>query len=144
MELANITAVRVSIDKDLLWLEGTNFNWRKNEWYTVTKEQEEEYLSRSLICGDSVDHIQGLKNKSEAFCTKNNIKTLKDAFRAYLEHYNNDLLAVDEFYKNFKCLYILKESDKFTIPIPIKIEKNEYYNGEYQTSRSTARNLSNS
>lgn len=133
----------VSIDKDLLWLKGTNFNWRKNEWYEVTQEQEEEYLSRSMIIGDSVDNIKGIAGAGEKFCDKYKIKTLKDVFDRYLNHYPI-LTAVEEFYKNFKCLYILEQSDEFKIPsiIPLPIIKND--ESETQGSRSSTGKLHNS
>ena len=128
----------VAIDKDLLWLEGTNFNWRKNEWTEVNKAQEEEYLSKSLIIGDTVDNIKGLPGKGEAFCKKNNIKMVNEAFIFYLIEYGIGK-GVDQFYKNFKSLYILEESEKYTeLPIPIKIEKDD---AENRGSRSTTGEL---
>lgn len=128
----------VAIDKDLLLLEGNHFNWRKNEWYTVSKEQEEENFSRSMIIGDTVDNIKGIKGAAEKFCDKHNIKNIKDAFKAYVEHYPLPT-AIEEFYKNFKCLYILEYSDKFLkIPTPIRIidYQNNINNDETKIERS--------
>lgn len=131
----------VSIDKDLLWLAGENFNWRKNEWNSVNNQQEEEYLSRSLVCGDGVDNLHGIYGKGPAYCDKNNIKFVWDAFKAYIIELGLEA-GVDEFYKNFKCLYILKESNKFEIPASIKINKNEDETTTYP-SRSTSGRLPN-
>ncbi len=131
----------VAIDKDLLWLQGENFNWRKNEWTSVNKAQEEEYFSKSMIIGDTVDNIKGIPGKGEAFCKKNNITNIMDVFNAYILEYGIGR-GVDEFYKNFKCLYILEESDKYiNCPIPIKIEKND--DGENRKSRSTTGDVHN-
>lgn len=125
----------VAIDKDLLWLKGTNFNWRKNEWTVVDEYNEEEYLSKSLICGDTVDNIKGIPGKAEAYCKKHDIRKIENAFAAYLAEFGLGK-GVDEFYKNFKCLYILESSEKFAeLPTPIKIE---YENKE---SRSTSREV---
>lgn len=133
-----VEIVRVAIDKDILWLEGINFNWRKNEFINVTKEQAEEYLAKSLIIGDAVDNIKGIPGKGESFCAKNNIIKIKDAFLAYITEYGIGK-GVDEFYKNFKCLYILESSEKFTeLPTPIKIEY------ENKASRSSSGDLQNS
>ena len=134
----------VAIDKDLLWLQGENFNWRKNEWTKVNVEDEEAYLSRSLIIGDTVDNIKGIPGKGEVYCNKNDIKSVSDAFNCYLHEYKTNIdKGIDEFYKNFKCLYILKESDKYKeLPIPIKIEYND--DGENRRSRSTTGELHNS
>lgn len=132
----------VAIDKDLLWLEGKNFNWRKNEWTIVGKKEEEYYFSRSLVIGDTVDNVKGIKGKGEAFCNKIQINTIPDAFVAYLNEIQPKDKAVEEFFKNFKSLYILEQSDKYTqLPHPIKIEYND--DGENKGSRSTTGNLSN-
>lgn len=128
----------VAIDKDLLWLAGENFNWRKNEWTNVSDREEEEYLAKSLIIGDTVDNIKGLPGKGESYCKKNDIRFVWDAFKAYVIELGLQR-GVDEFYRNFKALYILEESDKFAeLPIPIKIE---YDNGENRKSRSTTGEL---
>lgn len=130
----------VAIDKDLLWLSGENFNWRKNEWTKVDEYQEEEYFSRSMIIGDTVDNIKGIPGRGEAFCNKYKIKTISEAFNMYFSELGPQK-GMDEFYKNFKCLYILEQSDKYTqLPHPIKIEYND--NGENKGSRSTTGNLS--
>jgi len=131
----------VAIDKDLLWLAGENFNWRKNEWTSISDRDEEEYLAKSLICGDTVDNIKGLPGKGESYCKKHDIKSVSDAFKAYIVELGLQK-GVDEFYRNFKALYILEESDKFTeLPTPIKIEYND--NGENRKSRSTTGELYN-
>ena len=127
----------VAIDKDLLLLEGNNFNWRKNEWITVNEYDEEEYLAKSLICGDTVDNIKGIPGKAEAYCKRHDIRKIENAFSAYLAEFGLEK-GVDEFYKNFKCLYILKESDKFTkIPTPIEILKTENNESKTFGSRSS-------
>lgn len=131
----------VAIDKDLLWLEGTNFNWRKNEWIVVDKAEEEVYLAQSMIIGDTVDNIKGLPGKGEAFCKKHNINNISSAFTAYIDELGFQK-GVEEFYKNFKCLYILEESDKYSeIPTPIKIEKDD---AENRRSRSVTGDVHNS
>jgi len=133
----------VAIDKDLLWLAGENFNWRKNEWYSVNEQQEEQYLSRSLICGDTVDNLKGIPGKGEAYCEKNNIKFVWDAFRAYILEFGLEK-GVFEFYKHFKCLYILKSSDKFTIPELKEVPKIENNESTITESRSHTGKLSGS
>lgn len=131
----------VAIDKDLLWLVGDNFNWRKNEWTKVDKYQEEEYLAKSMIVGDTVDNIKGLPGKGEAYCKRHDIRTIENAFSSYLAELGLQK-GIDEFYKNFKCLYILEESEKYgECPTPIKIKHRDE---EYKNSRSTAGELHNS
>lgn len=132
----------VAIDKDLLWLAGTNFNWRKNEWITVTKEQEAKNFAVSMICGDTVDKISGLKGKGDKYCEKNNIETLEGVFKAYLEHYYPSSKAVYEFYRTFTVLNMLEESGHFTVmPTPIKISETDEQ--ETTVSRSASGGLPN-
>lgn len=126
----------VAIDKDLLWLEGENFNWRKNEWVTISKAQEEEYLSRSLIIGDTVDNIKGLLGRGKKYCDKHYIRKVHEVLPYYIIDYGMEK-GIEEFYKNFKCLYILTKSPKFTqIPIPIQVPKIENNESEINRSRS--------
>lgn len=135
----------VAIDKDLLNLAGTHFNWRKNEWVEVSDREEEEYLSKSLIVGDTVDNLKGIPGKGEAYCKKNDIRFVWDAFKAYIIELGLSK-GVEEFYKNFKCLYILEHSDKFkipsVIPLPILTEKNN--DSEISESRSSSREIQSS
>lgn len=128
----------VGIDKDVLNLRGKNFNWRKNEWYEISVADEEQYLAQSMIIGDTVDNIKGLPGKGEAFCKRYDIQKVSDAFKAYI-----DILGfqkgVDEFYKNFKCLYILEESPNFKIPLAIPVPITENNESKINESRSTSR-----
>jgi len=48
------------IDKDLMMLEGTHHNFRKNEVYTTDKEFSYRFLMKQLLTGDAADNIKGL------------------------------------------------------------------------------------
>lgn len=131
----------VAIDKDLLKLKGLNFNWRKNEWFEISEEEEEEYLSRSLIIGDTVDNLKGLPGKGEKFCDKWKIKKLNQAIYWYIKEYGFEK-GLNEFMKNYKCLYILTNSSKFIkIPEPIKVPKFENNESKINQSRSSTGRL---
>src|SRR6476619_1844206 len=45
----------VAIDKDLLHLEGTHYNWRSMEWSTLSKEDAELYFWTDMIVGQPGD-----------------------------------------------------------------------------------------
>ncbi len=123
-----------SNDKDVLRTEGTHYNPRKNEWITTTKEEAHEALWCSLITGDATDNIKGIPKKGEVFfkklkssCISQNIPLYLGVMQSYIDHYGENQ-GIEQFYKNYKSLYILKEFDNFIVPTPIeyKIEKDEF------------------
>lgn len=118
-----------AIDKDLLNIEGTHYNFRTEEWITNTRNHEINYLAKQMIIGDTIDNIKGLPGRGESYFNKN-LKEINNeigftkVLEEYIKHFNNDLeVAIDNFYKNFKCLYILRKSEGFLIPKPIEYNK---------------------
>lgn len=110
----------VSNDKDVLNLTGKYLNPRKMEFKETTREEEIIYFWKSMIVGDYIDGIPGLKQKGVAYF--NNI--VKDAdldqypniiFRAYLDYHGVDK-GIYEFYKNYKSLKIV---DNFDYKVPL-------------------------
>ena len=142
-DAVNITRLQVpnsfivAIDGDLLGLEGTHYNWRKNdlmgEWITTNKEQAEYKFWSDMICGQKGDNIDGLRGKGEAFVKKlfapiqvNDLLKYPtyhtDVLNTYIEHYKDFTLALDEYYKNYNCLKILDKYEGFIIPESIKFK----------------------
>lgn len=120
-------------DKDLNMLEGVSFNPVKNMWIDTTKEEAEEFFWCSMIKGDTADGIPGLKGKGESFfkklkstCINKNISLSLGVFEEYLKQHG-EVLGIEEFYKNFKCLYIVSEINNLELPTPVEyiIEKDE-------------------
>ena len=126
-----------AIDGDLLMLEGTHYNWKKNEWVTVTKEEAETKFWSDMICGQPGDNLQGLKGKGSKYVeelfkpqvyfyndtkTELEVKTDKSirVFQAYGMHYKEFDLGLEEYYKTYKCLKILEKCEGFVIPEPIE------------------------
>lgn len=110
----------VSPDKDILNLEGTHYNPRKNEYVSTIKEEAEEYFWRSMIVGDSADNIKGIKGigpKGAENIIKNQ-KLFSNLRQTVLEEYCKvfgEEEGISEYYKNYKCLKIVGN-------IPYKIE----------------------
>ncbi len=107
----------ISPDKDLLNLEGTHYNPKKNEWVTTSKLAEYNFFWKSMVCGDTADNIPGIKGLGEkAFegimqtADLVNVPLSIMVFRAYIEKYG-EVQAVKEFYKNYSCLYLKKDLD---------------------------------
>lgn len=124
------------IDSDLLALEGTHFNWRKNEWITSTKEQEDYTKWSSMITGTH-NGISGLKGKGISF-----VKKLFDPLKyvlydkrnivldVYIDHYKNEEVAIDHFYANYKCIQLKTSIEGFILP-PITEIKSKEYDGSF-------------
>jgi 5'-3' exonuclease len=52
--------VIVSLDKDLNQIPGEHYNFAKNDLYSVTKGEGDNFLGRQLLTGDRTDNIPGL------------------------------------------------------------------------------------
>lgn len=113
----------VSTDKDLLeCIVGSHFNPKKNITVATSTYDAEFNFWKSMIVGDVTDNIKGLPQHGAAFfqkmltngeCGTMYQKTLK----AYFDHYSDFNMAVDEFYKNYKCLRL--EDNIENLPEPL-------------------------
>ncbi len=120
-----------AIDKDLLGLEGTHYNWRKEEWVTNNKNEAIEYFWKSMVCGDKVDDIKGIPGKGEKAFEKikagyfwditANKYYRTEVLNAYIEHFG-EYIGIEEFYKNYMCLSILDRYEGFIIPELISVK----------------------
>jgi len=101
-----------AIDKDLLKLEGTHYNYKTNEWVTISEQEANLYFWESMIIGDSVDNIKGLEGKGKAFATKllsniDDVESLRTTvFEEYINQYG-EYKGIEKFYQNYKCLKIM-------------------------------------
>ncbi len=121
-----------AIDGDLLGLEGNHYNWRKEEWIYTTLEDAYIKFWSDMITGQSGDGIKGIpgKGKKAVEDILKNSDMTKDPktslFRAIvLENYIGkfgEYIGIEEFYKNYKCLYILDKHEGFIIPEPISVK----------------------
>ena len=107
-----------AIDSDLLGLEGTHFNWRKNEWITTTKAEAEYKFWSDMITGTH-NNTKGIPGKGKAFVNKffESFLPFKDydlqTLTAYKWHYKDFNTALEEYYKNYKLLKILDKHPDF-------------------------------
>jgi len=122
----------VAIDKDLLNLEGTHYNWKTKEWVTTSSTDEVINFWRDMISGQKGDGIDGLKGKGDAYFNNIsshlfkmdsrfdlNIEFPKLILDEYIRHYGESI-GIQEYYKNYVCLKILDNYDGFEVPEAIE------------------------
>ena len=108
-------------DKDILFTEGNRYNPVKDEWSECSSTKEQYIFWKSMICGDQADAVTGIFGKGEKYFEKI-IKVYKQdtpihsiILHAYIENYG-EYKGIEEFYKNYKLLKILREKEDFVIP----------------------------
>ncbi len=101
----------VSPDKDILYLEGTHYNPRKNEFVTTTSNEADLYFYKSMMVGDTADNIKGIKGIGPVSAVKIlHNKELFSSYKAvvldkYCEVYGEEQ-GIINFYTNYRCLKI--------------------------------------
>ena len=107
----------VSIDKDLLMIPGTHYNFVKKEWTEVSQEKGDYFFYKQLLTGDQVDNIQGVtgigpKKAEKAYegCT-----TVQEMYAKALEMYKGDANALLE---NARLLWLRRyEGEMWEPPV---------------------------
>jgi DNA polymerase-1 len=107
----------VSIDKDLLMIPGTHYNFVKKEWTEVSQEKGDYFFYKQLLTGDQVDNIQGVpgigpKKAEKAYegCT-----TVQEMYQKALEMYKGDANALLE---NARLLWLRRyEGEMWEPPV---------------------------
>jgi len=127
-DAVNITKLQLSdsfivaIDKDLLSLPGTHYNWRKGEWTTVASEEAAYRFWSDMIVGQPIDNVKGIPGKGEAFTKKlfeQESNYPNATFNAYIKFFGVDS-GIKEFYKNYVSLRLLDYAPNFSIPLPVE------------------------
>jgi len=122
-------SVICAIDKDLLMLEGTHYNYKKNEWVTTSKQEANLYFWQSMIIGDSADNIKGLEGKGKVFAsvlltTENDVDYMRTlVFNEYINQYG-EYHGISKFYQNYVCLKIKDDFPATGLVNPLKVNVN--------------------
>lgn len=117
----------VAVDKDLLSLEGLHYNPKDKSWVNTSKVQAEYDFCFDMIVGQPGDNIKGIKGRGEVYAENvlkshyGNTNLIDVVFNSYICNYKFRVEAIDEFYKNFKCLSLVDKWEGFTVPEPIKV-----------------------
>lgn len=131
-----------AIDSDLLGLSGINYNWRKNEWFTNTKEDEDKSFWCSMITGTH-NNTKGIPKKGlkhfdfiyNEICGPKQFKEIelkKTVFESYIKSFG-EYEGVKEFYKNYISVKLLEKLDGFIIPDLIEVSKKQKIGREPST-----------
>lgn len=99
----NDDVIIATLDKDLAMIPGVHYNWRKDEFVTVTEEEGERAFIKQLLTGDATDNIPGLKKitgkvasaKCKAWCTEEGL-TREEMMDRVVQTYVWGLQFVDD------------------------------------------------
>lgn len=121
-----------AIDSDLLGLEGTHYNWRKNEWITNTKEQAEYKFWSDMICGTHNNTKglpgKGIKYTESLFEEHLGVPIESIVLNEFINHFGEEE-GIKQFYSNYVCTKLLSNYEGFVIPEIIEFNNN-VNNGE--------------
>lgn len=126
-DAVNIARLRINdsficaIDSDLLGLEGTHYNWKKNEWITVSKEEAEYKFWSDMICGthNNTKGIpgKGVKHTKTIF---NDPRKMENGYSSLVldefTKYFFESEGIKQFYINYTCTKILNDYEGFITP----------------------------
>jgi len=93
-----------AIDKDVIYQTvGTHYNYKKNEYITVTRKEADKFLWVQMIQGDTVDGIYGIEGMGKVKANKF-LDEVKDYEKAVLELYKSKGKSKAEFMSNLNLL----------------------------------------
>lgn len=99
-----------SIDKDLLMIPGKHYNFVKDEFVTIDKDQAMRNFYMQCLTGDRSDNIKGIDGigpkKAEKILV--GCVTEQELFNAVREAYSND----EEFIMNGRVLWIRRQENE--------------------------------
>jgi DNA polymerase-1 len=112
-----------SPDKDILYLEGTHYNYKKDEWVTTNEIEAVRFFWMDMITGQPGDGVKGIPGKGVKYAEKLLTEgyfwdILIDrwcrnmVFDEYMDYFG-EYKGIEEFYKNYKLLKILETDEKF-------------------------------
>jgi hypothetical protein len=124
-----------AIDKDLLGLEGTHYNWKKDLWVSVTRQEAITTFWTDMITGQSGDNIKGLPGKGPKFVeglwekAQTTLLPLRlVVFNEYVNHFG-EAEGIFEFYRNYTALKVAEHIPLFVLPdltiVPSSIEQTK-------------------
>lgn len=112
-QYSQFNSIIVSPDKDILNLPGKHLNPRKMEFKRTSEEEATEFFWKSMIKGDTIDGISGLKGKGEAFAERllgglyDDYESVRNlVFEEYI-NFHGEYEGIKEFYINYRSLKLV-------------------------------------
>ena len=106
------STVICSIDKDLLQVPGSHYNWVTRSWTHILKEEGDEWFWIQMLVGDNVDNITGIDGigiiKAIALVQMfdGNLRQVRGFVQAvYLQEFK----SMKQFFDNSRLLYIRRD-----------------------------------
>jgi 5'-3' exonuclease len=98
-----------SIDKDLMQIPGQHYNWRRNEFTTVSPIDGLRSFYRQLLIGDTSDNIVGVSGIGTVKAGRiiNDLDTEEDMFLAVQTMYNDDTRLL----MNGQCMWLWRQDN---------------------------------
>lgn len=92
------TTVVATIDKDMMQLPSWNWNFVKNEWKYVGKDEGNKFFYTQILTGDRADAIQGIHRVGPVKAAKilEGLTTEEELYKACVEAYEGDTERVLE------------------------------------------------
>jgi 5'-3' exonuclease len=116
-----------SPDKDVFSSNDKCYNYQKRKFTTNSQDEIDYFFWKQMLMGDNADAIKGIPScgdkTSDKFLqeVKTNIKLGKSdinisqmVLNKYLMHFGM-VMGIEQFYKNYKQLYILRTNQDFEI-----------------------------
>ncbi len=102
-------AIVCSIDKDLLMIPGNHYNWRRNEFTSVSTLDGIRCFYRQLLTGDRTDNLFGVAGIGPVKSARwiNDVEDEADMFEIVQTLYADDKRLL----MNGQCLWILREEN---------------------------------
>ena len=126
--------ITASPDKDVLNLNGNNYDYKNHKFKLCYKEQEEHHFWASMIIGDAADGIKGIPGKGKVFAQSRlsiyvECEYAQIILRDYIDYFGEQK-GIEEFYKNYKSLKIVDEWNGYKVHEPIKFSEVDEYKEE--------------
>jgi hypothetical protein len=99
------SAVVVTVDKDMMQLEGWNYNFVKNEWCYNTIDSGNKFFYTQILTGDTADNIKGIHRVGPVKAAKilDGLTTEQELYNACVKAYDGD---TDRVLENARLLWL--------------------------------------
>lgn len=111
-------AIIASIDKDFLQVPGLHYNFARNQFIYIGKDDGLKNFYKQILTGDSVDNIVGLHRVGPVTADKmlDGLKTEEELWEAVVKAYDGD---TDRIIENARLLWLRRKEGELWEP-PVK------------------------